>query len=124
MTTPGRILSDEDDAWVWRGKVKSRWESLGFDSGVFELFIRMKGAKTRFSLLEALSVPKDRMQLAQELGMDWKSIDYQVIRLNRCGLVQEEKVFGQVKLYQITILGTILLRLLKEPNGDIQPRRP
>src|ERR1039457_2004032 len=43
MVTPNWSPYDEDAVCVWRGKVKSRWESLGFDSGIFELFIRMKG---------------------------------------------------------------------------------
>ena len=55
--------------WIWRGRMKSRWESLGFDSGIFDLFIKMKGAKTRMNLLDSLSMPKDRLQLARELGV-------------------------------------------------------
>jgi len=120
MVTPGWIQSDEEDAWVWRGKVRSRWESVGFDSGIFDLFMRMKGAKTRFSLLDALSVPKDRMQLAQELELDWKAIDYHIVRLNKFGLVHEDRAFGKVKLYRVTTLGETLLRLLREFNGEIE----
>jgi hypothetical protein len=118
MTTQSWIRSEQEDAWIWRGKVKARWESVGFDSGIFELFIRMKGAKTRLNLLVALSTPKDRMRLAHELGLDWKAIDYQVVRLNRYGLVREDHAFGKVKLYQLTTLGEALLRLLRESNGE------
>lgn len=102
MVTLGWIESDEEDTWIWRGKVRSRWESSGFDSGIFELFMKMKGAKTRSSLLGALSFPKDRMQLAQELGLDWKAIDYHMIRLYKYGLVREDRAFGKVKLYRLT----------------------
>jgi DNA-binding transcriptional ArsR family regulator len=119
MVTPGWTPYDEDDACVWRGKVRSRWESLGFDSGIFELFMRMKGAKTRLSLLDALVTPKDRMQLAQELGLDWKAIDYHVVRLNRYGLVHEDHAFGRVKLYRLTAWGETLLQLLKEFNREM-----
>jgi DNA-binding transcriptional ArsR family regulator len=119
IVTPGWTPYDEDDACVWRGKVRSRWESLGFDSGIFELFMRMKGAKTRLSLLDALVTPKDRMQLAQELGLDWKAIDYHVIRLNRYGLVHEDHAFGRVKLYRLTTWGETLLQLLKEFNREM-----
>jgi hypothetical protein len=106
---------EEEDIAVWRGKVRSRWENLGFDSVIFEFFIRMKGAKTRLSLLDALlTMPKDRMQLAHELGLDWKAVDYQIVRLNRYGLVHEDRVFGNVKLYGLTALGQDLLRLMKE----------
>ena len=119
MTTLGSMQCEEE-AWVWRGKVKSRWESVGFDSGTFELFMRMKGAKTRSSLLDALSLPKDRLQLAHELGLDWKAVDYHIVRLNKYGLVQEDHAFGRVKLYRLTTLGEILLRLLKEFDSGIE----
>jgi len=118
VATPGWAPYDEEDTRVWRGKVRSRWESLGFDSGIFELFIRMKGAKTRLSILDALSVPKDRMRLARELGVDWRAVDYHIYRLSRCGLVQEDRAFGNVKLYGLTTSGEILLRLLREFECD------
>ena len=102
--------------WIWRGRMRSRWESLGFDSGIFDLFIKMKGAKTRLNLLDALSRPKDRLQLAQELGLDWKAVDYHIILLNRYGLVHEDHAFGNVKMYKLTKQGEILLELLKEFN--------
>ena len=105
--------------WIWRGRVKSRWEGLGFDSGTFDLFIKMKGAKTRLNLLDALSVPKDRLQLAQELGLDWKAIDYHIVLLNKYGLVHEDHAFGKVKMYRLTTLGETLLQLLKEFNREI-----
>ena len=125
ITTPGSIQSEEEDAWIWRGKVKSRWESVGFDSGIFELFMRMKGAKTRLSLLEALSTPKDRMRLAQELALDWKAVDYHIVRLNKCGLIREDLVFGKVKLYRLTTSGETLLQLLGEFGvpDSYNPRR-
>ena len=105
--------------WIWRGRVRSQWESLGFDNGTFDLFMRMKGAKTRLSLLDALSTPRDRLQLAQELGLDWKIIDYHVELLNRCGLVREEQSFGRVRMYRRTDFGGSLLRLIQESNGII-----
>jgi DNA-binding transcriptional ArsR family regulator len=106
---------EREDSWVWRGKVRSRWESAGFDSGTFELFMTMKGAGTRSNLLSLLpSTPKDRMQLAHELGLDWRAVDYQIDRLYKCGLVQEERAFGKVTLYRLTALGMLLLELLRE----------
>lgn len=103
--------------WIWRGRVKSRWESLGFDSGTFDLFMKMKGARTRLSLLDALSIPKDRLQLARELGLDWKAVDYHIALLNRYGLVHEDRAFGKVRIFRLTSLGETLLRLLKEFDG-------
>lgn len=107
--------------WIWRGRVRSRWESLGFDSGLFDLFMKMKGAKTRVSLLDSLSKPKDRFQLAQELGLDWKAVDYHIVLLNRYGLVHEDHAFGNVKIYQLTKQGEMLLQLLKDFNKDGEP---
>ena len=104
-------------AWIWRGRVKSRWESLGFDSEMFDLFVRMKGARTRSDLLYALSNPKDRLQLAQELGLDWSAVDYHVVLLNKHGLVKEDFAFGRVRMYRLTNLGESLLRLLGEFDG-------
>ena len=60
----------------------------------------MKGARTRLNLLDHLSAPKDRLQLAQELGLDWKAVDYQIAVLKKCGLVNEEQTFGKIKTYR------------------------
>jgi predicted ArsR family transcriptional regulator len=103
--------------WIWRGRVKSRWQSLGFDYGLFDLFIKMKGAKTRVSLLEMLSTPRDRLQLAQQLDLDWKAIDYHISLLDRRGLVHEETAIGKVRMFRRTAFGESLLRLLNERNG-------
>jgi DNA-binding transcriptional ArsR family regulator len=74
----------------------------------------MKGAKTRLNLMDALSMPKDRLQLAQELGLDWKAVDYHIVLLNRYGLVHEDRAFGNVRLYKLTKQGEVLLQLLKD----------
>lgn len=105
--------------WIWRGRVKSQWESLGFDSKIFDLFMKMKGARTRLNLLDSLSAPKDRLQLAKDLGLDWKAVDYHIVTLNRLGLVHEDQAFGRVKMYRLTTLGEGLLHLLKEFNRQI-----
>ena len=97
--------------------MRSRWESFGFDSEMFDLFVRMKGARTRLNLLYALSRPKDRLQLAQELGLDWNAVDYHVVLLNKCGLVHEDTASGRVRMYRLTSLGESLLRLLAEFEG-------
>ena len=83
--------------WIWRGRMKSRWEALGFDSEVFELFVRMRGGKTRVKLLNSLLIPKDRFQLAQELGLDWKGVDRHVVMLNKYGFVHEQAAYGRVE---------------------------
>ena len=108
--------------WIWRGRMKSRWEALGFDSEVFELFVRMRGGKTRVKLLNSLLIPKDRFQLAQELGLDWKAVDRQVVMLNKYGFVREQTAYGRVRIYELTAVGKLLLQLLqnldKEESGE------
>lgn len=108
--------------WIWRGRVRSQWESSGFDSGMFDLFMKMKGANTRLSLLRALSEPRDRLQLAQELGLDWKIVDYHIGLLDRCGLVREDHAFGRVKMYKLTDFGGSLLRLINGLNQGASVR--
>ena len=103
--------------WIWRGRLRSRWESLGFDSEMFDLFMRMKGARTRLNLLCALSRPMDRLQLARELGLDWNGVDRHVVLLNKHGLVHEDTASGRVRMYRLTPLGESLLRLLAEFEG-------
>ncbi len=104
--------------WIWRGRMRSKWTELGFDSDVFTLFVRMKGAKTRIRLLDALTVPKDRLQLADELGLDWKSVDRHVAVMKKYGFVDDSVAYGRVKLYQLTPTGVSLLRLLEELSGE------
>jgi hypothetical protein len=105
--------------WIWRGRMKSRWTDLGFDSDVFGLFVRMKGAKTRIRLLDALSVPKDRLQLAQELGLDWKAVDRHIEILDKYGFVHETVAYGKVRMYGLTSTGKLLLQLLDELNRQV-----
>jgi len=109
--------------WIWRGRMKSKWTDLGFDSDVFGLFVRMKGAKTRIRLLDALSEPKDRLQLAQELGLDWKAVDRHIEVLDKYGFVHETVAYGKVRMYALTSSGKLLLQLLDELNrqGSIEP---
>jgi hypothetical protein len=110
--------------WVWRGRMKSRWESLGFDSEVFELFVRMRGGKTRVKLLNSLLIPKDRFQLAQELGLDWKAVDRHIMMLDKFGFVHEQKAYGRVRIYELTSVGKMLLRLFQNLNEEENAAKP
>ena len=100
--------------WVWRGRVRSRYTEMGFGSDVFELFMKMKGGATRIKVLNTLSTPKDRLQLAEELGVDWKTVDRHVQILNRYGFVRETAAFGTVRLYEVTPMGKMLLNLFED----------
>lgn len=104
--------------------MRSKWTELGFDSDVFTLFVKMKGAKTRIRLLDALTVPKDRRQLADELGLDWKSVDRHVAVMKKYGFVNDSVAYGRVKLYQLTPTGVSLLRLLEDLSGEEENESP
>jgi predicted transcriptional regulator len=110
--------------WIWRGRMKSRWSDLGFDADVFGLFVKMKGGKTRIKLLDALSLPKDRLQLAQELGMDWKGVDRHLELLKKYGFVQDKVAYGKVRMYELTPVGASLLKLFQELSREEQREAP
>ncbi len=99
--------------WVWRGRNSARWNTLGLDRNVFDLFTRMRGAGTRTKLLEALSEPADRLQLAKKTRIEWKAVDRHIKIMLEHRLVQENVAYGNVRMYQLTPLGTSLLGLLK-----------
>jgi DNA-binding MarR family transcriptional regulator len=94
---------------------------MGFGSEVFELFMKMKGGATRIKVLNTLSTPKDRLQLAEELGVDWKTVDRHVQILNRYGFVREQAAYGTVRLYEVTPVGRMLLNLFDELERDDGP---
>lgn len=84
--------------------------------------MKMKGGRTRLKLLEQLSVPKDRMQLARELGVDWKSVDRHVEVLQKHGFVQEVLAYGNVRLYKLTSMGIVLLQLIDDLSKLESPK--
>jgi hypothetical protein len=100
--------------WVWRGRVRARYSEMGFGSDVFELFMKMKGGATRIKVLNTLTTPKDRLQLAEELGVDWKTVDRHVQILNKYGFVREQAAYGTVRLYEVTPIGKMLLNLFDD----------
>jgi len=100
--------------WVWRGRVRARYSEMGFGSDVFELFMKMKGGATRIKVLNTLTTPKDRLQLAEELGVDWKTVDRHVQILNKYGFVREQAAYGTVRLYEVTPMGKMLLNLFED----------
>ena len=94
------------------------WLKLGFDQDIFKLFVKMRGASTRLKLLQSLSSPKDRAQLAQDLGMDWKAVDRHVQLLEKYGFVKEKSMEGTAKFYELTPTGSTLLNLVDEQETD------
>ena len=92
-------------AWLWRGRVKSQWTSLGLTEDLFRLLTKMRGGGTRASIMEALETPKDRFQLSKGLGLDWTTVDYQVGVLLKYGLEVQESAYGNLKLYKLSSIG-------------------
>lgn len=110
--------------WIWRGRMRSRWTDFGFDADVFGLFVKMRGGKTRIRLLDAVSLPKDRLQLAQELGLDWKGVDRHLMLMKKYGFVDDKVVYGKVRMYELTPLGVSLLKLLQELSREETLEQP
>jgi DNA-binding transcriptional ArsR family regulator len=105
-------------AWIWRGRVRLRWKNAGLDSDSFRLILRMKGGPTRLSILKALTAPKDRLELANELSLDWKTVDHHIRVLSEYGFIKATSSYGTVVLYGITKQGETLLKVMDELNRE------
>lgn len=103
---------------VWKGKIRSSWQSSGYDYETFKMITKMKGSPMRIKLLTTLDLPKNRSQLAQELNVDWKAIDNHMRVLKNNNFVDEMATVGTSTYYIITEKGKNLLKLLKE-NGNL-----
>jgi DNA-binding MarR family transcriptional regulator len=99
---------------IWRGKVRSAWSRQGYDYDTFKLVARMKGSPTRVKLLTSLDAPKNRLQLANELDVDWKTIDNHMEVLSTSGLVEEKTIVGTTKYFVLTEHGRRVLLLLAD----------
>jgi hypothetical protein len=106
---------------IWKGLMKSKWTESGLCCGVFELLLRMKGGETRIKLLRSLLKPKNKLQLARELGIDWKAVDSHIIKLLQYSLVQEVMAVGTCRVYSITQKGRRALELtdVEEVSADM-----
>jgi DNA-binding transcriptional ArsR family regulator len=118
---------------IWRGKVRSQWHRQGYDYDMFRLVASMRGSATRVELLNAVvDVPKNKLQLAKELGVDWKTIDNHVEVLLKNGLVEERMAIGTSRYYGATRNANRVLSLLLSsdpsssagPDGSSGPGRP
>lgn len=97
---------------IWRGKVRSAWSRQGYDYDTFRLVAKMRGSPMRIRLLNAVSSPKNKLQLAKELEVDWKTIDNHIEMLLQGRLVEERTVVGTARYYAITHDGMRVLSLL------------
>lgn len=100
-------------AVIWRGKVRSQWNRQGYDYDTFRLVAKMRGSPMRQRLLDSLrEVQKNKLQLAKELDVDWKTIDNHIDMLLEARLVEEKNRIGTAKYYSLTRSGERVLSLL------------
>ena len=67
-------------------------------------------------MLKKLSEPRDRLQLAKDLNLDWKTIDYHIEILLKHGLIREQAAYGNVKIYELTPIGLKFRDVANELN--------
>lgn len=107
-------------ALIWKGKIRSLWHQKGYDYDEFKILVKMRGSDTRVKILRNVTtVPKSKLQIANELEMDWKSIDGHVRTLADYSLVKEAISFGTATYFVITDRGKEVLDLLD--NGKAAP---
>jgi hypothetical protein len=97
---------------IWRGRVRSAWSRQGYDYEMFRLVAKMRGGPTRVKLLNLIDTPKNKLQLAKELGVDWKTIDNHIATLTQNKLAEEKGIVGTARYYVITENGRRVLSLL------------
>lgn len=98
---------------IWRGKVRSRWSRQGYDYDMFRLVAKMRGSPTRVRLLNAVKDGhKNKLQLAKELGVDWKTVDNHAEMLVETRLIEENGMVGTARYYSITEGGRKILSLI------------
>lgn len=97
---------------IWKGKVRSAWSKQGYDYEMFRLVAKMRGSPTRVKLLNLIDTPKNKLQLAKELGVDWKTIDNHIAILTQNKLTGEKGIVGTARYYVITENGRRILSLL------------
>lgn len=101
----------------WRGNYgRSIWREAGLDKSVYNLMVKMRGGNSRLELLRNLESPRQRNELSQLTGIDWKEVDRQVNLLQSYGLVSVYAETGSVKIFKLTEQGQLLLKLMDELN--------
>jgi DNA-binding MarR family transcriptional regulator len=98
---------------IWRGKTRSKWSRQGYGYDTFRLVSNMRGSPNRIRLLNAVKDErKNKLQLAKELGVDWKTIDNHAEMLAQARLIEESGIVGTARYYSITENGRRVLSLL------------
>jgi predicted transcriptional regulator len=105
-------------ALIWRGRVRSVWGKSRFSYDTFRLLVKMRGAHTRLNLMRSLNPPKNKLQLATALGIDWKAVDRHVQVLKKNALIQVAATNGTATYYETTQKGKDLIALLEQLDPD------
>ena len=108
-------------ALIWRGRVRSVWGQSRFSYDTFRLLVMMRGSQTRLKLMRSLNPPKNKLQLATALGIDWKAVDRHVQVLEKNGIIQAASTNGTATYYEVTDKGRSLLQVLEQLSSDIPP---
>jgi predicted transcriptional regulator len=101
-------------ALIWRGHIRSVWSKSHFSYDTFRLIVSMRGAQTRLKLLHNLNGPRNKLQLATALGIDWKAVDKHIQVLEKNGLIRPTTTSGTTTFYEVTDKGSRLLKVLEE----------
>jgi len=106
-------------ALIWRGRVRSVWGQSRFSYDTFRLLVKMRGAQTRLKLMHSLNPPKNKLQLATALAIDWKAVDKHVQVLEKNGLIQPASTNGTATFYEVTEKGRTLLLVLEQLSTEM-----
>ena len=104
---------------IWRGHVRSVWGKSRFSYDTFRLLVKMRGAQTRLKLMRSLDQPRNKLQLANALGIDWKAVDKHVQVLEKNRLIQATSTSGTATFYEVTEKGRNLIQLLDELGNEL-----
>lgn len=99
-------------ALIWKGPVRRSFQKYGFDYEIFQIMMKMRGSDTRMKVLNLLATPKNRMQISEELSLDWKGIDRHVKTLVRFQLLTEMVQVGNATYYVRSDKGTRFLETI------------
>ena len=108
-------------ALIWRGHVRSVWGQSRFSYDTFRLLVKMRGAQTRVRLMRSLNSPKNKLQLATALGIDWKAVDKHIQVLEKNGLIHSTSTSGTATFYEVTEKGKSLIQVLQQLGVDLPP---
>lgn len=100
----------------YKGKTKSIWHKNGYDYDLFKMLVKMRGGPIRIKILQSLILPKNKLQVANEIGFDWRSADSHIETLLKHGLIKEMVSVGTSKYFIITEKGKDVLTLMNNKN--------